>query len=97
MRDYLVSIVDKLQKWQIIELICGARAEIKDKIESLLELSKFETNEEKKDEKSAYNTAKIGKRFLDELVLKQGEVFLNMDMTMRKRKKKYGAQHRIFL
>ena len=79
MRDYLVSVVDKLQKWQIIELICGARTEIKDKVESLSELSKFETNEEKEDEKSAYNTAKIGKRFLDELVLKQGEVFLNME------------------
>ena len=63
MLDYLISIVDILQKWQIIELICGARAEVKDKIESLLELSKFETDEEKEDEKSAYNTAKIGKRF----------------------------------
>ena len=79
MRDYLVSVVDKLQKWQIIELICGARAEIKDKIESLLELSKFETNEEKKDEKSAYNTAKMGKKFLEELTVKQGEVLLNME------------------
>ena len=79
MRDYLVSIVDKLQKWQIIELICGARAGIKDKIDSLLWLSEFETDDEKKDENSAYYTAKIGKRFLDELVLKQGEVFLNME------------------
>ena len=79
MRDYLISIVGDLQKRQIIELICGARAEIKDKIECLLELSKFETNEEKEDEKSAYNTAKIGKRFLDELVLRQGEIFLNME------------------
>ena len=79
MRDYLISIVNILQKWQIIELICGARAEIKDKIESLLELSKFETNEEKKDEKSAYNTVKIGKILLDELTLKQGEVFCNME------------------
>ena len=79
MRDYLVSIVDRLQKWQIIELICGARAEIKDKIDNLLWLSEFETDDEKKDEKSAYNTAKIGKIFLDELVLKQGEVFLNME------------------
>ena len=79
MRDYLVSIVDRLQKWQIIELICGARAEIKDKIESLLELTEFETDDEKKDEDSAYNTAKTGKRLLDELVLKQGEVLLNME------------------
>ena len=70
MRDYLISIVDDLQKRQIIELICGARAGIKDKIDSLLWLSEFETDDEKKDEKSAYNTAKIGKRFLDELVLK---------------------------
>ncbi len=79
MRDYLVSIVDDLQKRQIIELICGARAGIKDKIDSLLWLSEFETDDEKKDEKSAYNTAKIGKRFLDELVLRQGEIFLNVE------------------
>lgn len=79
MRDYLVSVVDKLQPWQIIDLICGARAGIKDKIESLLELSEFETDDEKKDEKSAYNAAKTGKRFLEELVLKQGEVLLNME------------------
>ena len=79
MRDYLVSIVDDLQKWQIIDLICGARADLKDKYESLSELSELETDEEREDEISACNAAKTAKKLLDELTIKQGEVLLNME------------------
>lgn len=79
MRDYLVSISDKLQKWQVIELICGARAELKDKYESLSALARLETDEEKEENNSAYNTVEKAKKLLDELTVKQGEVLLNME------------------
>ena len=79
MRDYLKSIVDELSKWQIIDLICGARADLMDKYESLLQISELETDEEKKEEDSAFERAKKAKILLDELTLKQGEVFCNME------------------
>jgi len=39
MKKYLVENVDILQKWQIIDLICGARASLTDKYEMLKKLS----------------------------------------------------------
>ena len=79
MRDYLISIVNILQKWQIIELICGARAELKDKYASLSALARLETDEEKEEDYSACKTAEKAKKLLDELTVKQGEVLLNME------------------
>ncbi len=79
MREYLKSIVDELSKWQIIDLICGARADLRDKYESLLQISELETDEEKKEHGSAFNRAKAAEELLEELELKKGEIFLNIE------------------
>lgn len=80
MKDYLISVVDELCKWQIIDLICGARADLKDKYETLNLLAEYENDEEKKDEyQSATLAASNAKAALDELKLNQGEALLNME------------------
>lgn len=42
MKDYLIGVVDELCKWQIIDLICGARANLKDKYETLNLIAEYE-------------------------------------------------------
>ena len=41
MREYLINNADILQKWKIIDLICGARADLKEKYKSLKKLSEM--------------------------------------------------------
>ena len=53
MKNYLVKNIDILQKWQIIDLICGARASLTDKYEMLKKLSEKETDEDKEERNSA--------------------------------------------
>lgn len=79
MRNYLIGVANELSKRQIIDLICGARADLRDKYESLLRLSEFESDKQKKEDGSAYERAQKAKKNLDELALKKGEVFCNME------------------
>lgn len=79
MREYLVKNADILQKWQIIDLICGARADLKEKYNSLKKLSERETDEEKGERNSATSAAGNAKNALEGLAVKPGEVFLNME------------------
>lgn len=95
MKKYLVENVDILQKWQIIDLICGARASLTDKYEMLKKLSEKETDEDKEERNSATSAAKNAKSALEELVLNSGEVFLKMECGYDyeiKEKKLYGAE-----
>ena len=68
MKDYLISVVDELCKWQIIDLICGARANLKDKYETLNLIAEYENDEERKDEyQSATLAASSAKAALDQI------------------------------
>jgi len=94
MKNYLVKNIDILQKWQIIDLICGARASLTDKCEMLKKLSEKETDEDKEERNSATSVANNAKSALDELSLNPGEVFLKMECGYDceiKDKKIYGA------
>lgn len=79
MREYLINNADILQKWQIIDLICGARADLKEKYKSLKKLSEKEYEEEKNERNSATSAANNAKIALDGLAVNPGEVFLNME------------------
>lgn len=98
MKEYLVENVDILQKWQILDLICGARAGLKEKYEMLKKLSERETDEDKEERNSATSAANNAKSSLEELVINPGEVFLKMEYgyDYEIRDKKYMVQHRIF-
>lgn len=94
MREYLVNKADILQKWQIIDLICGARADLKEKYDSLKKLSEKETEEEKSERNSATSAASNAKIALEGLAVKPGEVFLNVEYGYDrdiKEEKIYGA------
>lgn len=94
MKSYLVKNVDILQKWQIIDLICGARADLKDKYEMLKKFSEKETDEDQDERNSVTSAANNAKSAIEELVINSGEVFLKMeygyDYEIRD-KKIYGA------
>ena len=79
MKEYLVGIVDELQGWQIVELICGARKDLKDKYEMLKKLSEKETEEEKAERYSATFAMRNAITALEGLEVKHGEVLLNME------------------
>ena len=80
MKKYLIENIDILQKWQIIELIGGARADLSKKYKTLKVLAENCPDEDKEDWYYTYaNAAKVAKEALDELTLKDGEVFLMME------------------
>lgn len=76
MKNYLIENVDKLEKWQITDLICGARADLTEKYETLKEIAVLEGDKEAEDLSSASTAAKKAKAALKELELKEGEVFI---------------------
>ena len=94
MKNYLVKNIDILQKWQIIDLICGARASLKDKYEMLKKISEKETDEGKDERNPVTSAANNAKSALEELKINPGEVFLTMEYGYDyeiKDKKIYGA------
>ncbi|MBQ8637032.1 MAG: hypothetical protein IJ423_03475 [Clostridia bacterium] len=96
MKEYLKNNNKHLQKWQIIDIICGARTDITQKYDTLKKLAKFETPDEENDEFTSYTvTAEHAKQLLDGLELKSGEVFeiseYGYDSEI-KRKRLYGAE-----
>lgn len=95
MCEYLKNNIEHLQKWQIIDIICGARTDMTQKYDTLKKLAKFETSDEANDEFASYTaTTEHAKQLLDGLELKSGEVFeiseYGFDITNGK--KLYGAE-----
>lgn len=94
MKEYLVENIDILQKCQILDLICGARASLKTKYEMLKKLSEKETDKDKIEEYSATSAVNNAKAALEELVITPGGIFLKMEYGYDykiKDKKIYGA------
>ncbi len=54
MREYLKNNIEHLQKWQIINMICGARADIRRKYETPKKLAELEQVDDTNDEILSY-------------------------------------------
>lgn len=96
MREYLIKNIDNLEKWQVIEMISGAPADIRDKYEMLKELAECETDLDDEKERCTFRFAKdVAKKVIDEFSLKLGEVFLINEWGCDEdelRHKLYGAE-----
>jgi len=79
MKDYLLENIDILVGWQIVELVCGARADLKDKYEMLKKLSEKEPEETKQELHSATSAMRNAETALEGLTVQPGEVFLNVE------------------
>lgn len=76
LKKYFTENIETLNRWQVTDLIAGARISLERKMKIAKELAKSETPKEFDGEYTFGDLYKDAKFALDELKLKEGELFI---------------------